>query len=67
PSANIQGERPAETIAEAKKYFGDSVDFYIDGGILRGNPSTIVRLENNHITTIRSGTVDIDEGSILER
>ncbi len=32
PSANPEGEPPARSIAEAKAYFGDSVDLYVDGG-----------------------------------
>lgn len=32
PSANLQGEEPARTIEQAKKYFGSAVDFYIDSG-----------------------------------
>ena len=44
PSANLEGQPPATTIAEARNYFGDGVDFYIDGGVLVGRPSTIIRL-----------------------
>ncbi|MGH7217943.1 MAG: L-threonylcarbamoyladenylate synthase [Candidatus Microsaccharimonas sp.] len=32
PSANPEGMPPARTIEEAKAYFGDVVDVYIDGG-----------------------------------
>lgn len=31
PSANISGQPPAMTILQAKKYFGNQVDFYITG------------------------------------
>jgi L-threonylcarbamoyladenylate synthase len=41
-SANPEGSKPAETIAEAKKYFGDDIDFYIDGGKIKSLPSTLV-------------------------
>lgn len=61
PSANPQGKTPAETIEEARRYFGNQVDFYIDGGTLQGEPSTIVQLENNRITIIRPGAVHIEE------
>lgn len=64
PSANPQGETPAETIAEAKRYFGDQVDFYIDGGTLQGEPSTIVQLENNRVTIVRLGAVRIEETTL---
>ena len=32
PSANPEGEPPARTIEEAKAYFGQAVDYYVDGG-----------------------------------
>ncbi|MDD3386756.1 MAG: L-threonylcarbamoyladenylate synthase [Candidatus Pacebacteria bacterium] len=49
PSANIEGEAPAETIEEAKKYFGDNVDLYIDKGIIKSNPSKIISLKEEII------------------
>jgi len=61
-SANQPGEPPANTVAAAKKYFGDSVDFYIDGGDLSGRqPSTIVRIDNGKLSLIRAGAVAVDE------
>ena len=45
PSANISGRPPAKTIKEAKKYFGDRVDFYVDGGLIKGSPSVILELK----------------------
>lgn len=52
PSANFEAELPSETIAEAKKYFGDKVDFYVNGGkmskapanAVKSTPSTLIRL-----------------------
>lgn len=64
PSANPQGLDPAKTIEEARKYFGDNVDFYVDGGVLRNKPSTIVRLENDTVTCIRQGETQIEERSL---
>ncbi|MDE1919587.1 MAG: threonylcarbamoyl-AMP synthase [Patescibacteria group bacterium] len=56
PSANPEGMPPAKTIEEAKKYFGDQVDFYLDGGTCTGMPSTVIALdENNTPTIIREG------------
>ena len=56
PSANPEGLPPAETIEEAKKYFGNMVDFYIDGGKRVGEPSTLIRLEENGaMTVLRQG------------
>ena len=42
PSANIEGEPPAETIEEAKDYFGNVPACYSDGGKITGKPSTII-------------------------
>lgn len=61
-SANRSGEPPANTIEEAKKYFGDKVDFYTDGGDLSANqPSTIIRIVDDAIEIIREGAVKINE------
>lgn len=59
PSANPQGERPAETIKEAKKYFSKNVDFYIAGGKLRSKPSTIVSLVTKEPKILREGSVKV--------
>ena len=61
-SANLPGEKPAATVAEAKAYFGDTVDFYVDGGDLSGRePSTIIRVIDDAIEVIREGAVKIQE------
>lgn len=53
-SANPEGFLPAETIDEAKNYFGDSVDLYIDGGELKNRASKLLKLnEDNSITVLR--------------
>lgn len=66
PSANlaknkqslISGEfKPAETITEAKKYFGDKIAFYVDGGKLKSKPSTIIQLyEDGTRIVLREGS-----------
>ena len=55
PSANIEGNPPAQTIAEARNYFGGKIDFYIDGGELLGEPSTIIKFEAGGIKIVRPG------------
>ncbi len=45
PSANPEGLPPAKDINQAKEYFGDELDFYIDGGDLEANPSKLLKLE----------------------
>ena len=56
-SANISGNGHSETLQEAIDTFGDSVDFYVDGGDLHGiPPSKIVRFhENGELEVIREG------------
>ena len=45
PSANPEGMTPARTVAEAEGYFGEQVDFYVDGGVVLENvPSNLFSL-----------------------
>lgn len=45
PSANPEGQSPASTIQEAIDYFGDLVDYYVDGGqVADTNPSKIIKI-----------------------
>lgn len=61
-SANLTGEPCATTVQEAAKYFGETVDFYVDGGDLSDRePSTIIRVVDDAIEVIRRGAVKIDE------
>ncbi len=46
PSANPEGLPPARTIEEARAYFGDRVDFYIDGGKREGKASTLIAFDD---------------------
>ncbi len=59
PSANPQGEQPAETITEAQQYFADSVDFYVSKGKKKGQASTIVDLTKDIPMILRQGKVKI--------
>lgn len=61
-SANLPGEKPADTIAQAQKYFGDSVDFYVDSGDLSGRePSTLIRIVDDAVEVLREGAAIINE------
>lgn len=61
-SANPEGQKPAESIAEAKNYFGRRLDFYVDGGSLAGRePSTIVKFKNGKLEVIRQGSTVISK------
>lgn len=60
PSANFAGEKPAESFAEAKKYFGEKVDFYVDAGKLKTIPSTLIKVDaKGNIKILRQGAVKI--------
>lgn len=48
PSANPEGQPPAQSIAEAVDYFGDNVDMYADGGFVDNiTPSRLVRVTSD--------------------
>lgn len=60
PSANLAGQKPAEDFKGAYKYFENKVDFYVDMGKIKGEPSTLVRLEGDgKIEVLRRGAVDV--------
>lgn len=61
-SANLPGQPPANNIEEAKMYFADNVDMYVDGGDLSGEkPSTLIRVIDDIVEVVREGSVKIDE------
>lgn len=61
-SANLPEQEPASTIEEAKKYFGNSIELYVDGGDLSGaEASTVIRVVDDAIEVLRPGAVKIDE------
>jgi L-threonylcarbamoyladenylate synthase len=45
PSANPEGALPASDIGEARTYFGETIDFYVNLGNLSLQPSLVIRLE----------------------
>ena len=48
PSANPQGMQPAMNVRDARYYFTDKVDFYVDGGTVDDpQPSRLVRLKSD--------------------
>lgn len=59
-SANLPAQPGATTLDEAINYFGDSVDFYVDGGV-RDHflPSTIIKPIGDEITILRQGDITI--------
>lgn len=63
-SANVQGQKPANSVAKAREYFGDRLDFYIDAGVLNNMPSTLVRLKNDKLRIIRQGAYKVPDDKI---
>ncbi len=61
PSANRQGEKPAETITEAREIFGDEIDTYISDGKLKGEPSTVVTFKGDTLICVREGAVPFEK------
>ncbi|MDD5750631.1 MAG: L-threonylcarbamoyladenylate synthase [Candidatus Pacebacteria bacterium] len=59
PSANPEGLAPAQTIAQAKAYFKDEVDFYCDAGALKGEPSTLLGIKDGDLTVLRQGKTKV--------
>lgn len=67
-SANQPGQPPATNVTEARAYFGDSVDFYLDGGTISENvPSTIIRIVDDSVEVIRHGAVPLTESGEIIR
>jgi L-threonylcarbamoyladenylate synthase len=59
-SANLPGRPASTTTQQAYIYFGETVDFYVDGGTIPGNlPSTIIRPSASGIDILRQGSVRI--------
>ncbi len=58
PSANPQGLRPAQSIREAKNYFGERVDFYLDGGFKKSKASTVIEWKKEGFEVVREGAVN---------
>ena len=57
PSANLEGQPPAHTTAEAKNSFGDQVALYVDGGHRESLPSTVARLHDGVWKVLRQGEI----------
>lgn len=52
PSANPEGQPPAEDLDQAREYFGESVDFYF-GRPTTGKSSKLIRLTSGHEEVLR--------------
>lgn len=60
-SAHRPDTPPATTLDQAIDYFGNAVDFYVQGGDLRDRqPSTIIRIVDDAIEVLRPGAIKFD-------
>jgi len=59
-SANLSGQRPAETAEEVVRIFGNQLDLVLDGGPRRGQmPSTLVDVSDARPRLLRRGALDV--------
>jgi L-threonylcarbamoyladenylate synthase len=61
PSANPAGMPPPVRVDQARAYFGTRVDFYLDGGQLRGEPASTVVDIRAGLEVIRQGAVPTED------
>ena len=59
PSANPEGLPPAENISQAKKYFKNRPNFYLNSGSLKSLPSTVIKIGKSEIEIVRQGAVKV--------
>ena len=60
-SANRSGEPPARRVDDAPS---DVADLVVDGGVLDGRPSTLVRVGPKGVEVLRQGAVQLGDGSL---
>ncbi len=60
-SANLEGKSYAKTVAEAKKYFGNKINLYINKGAINSPPSTLIKINNGEIEILRKGEFIINQ------
>lgn len=57
-SANPTGKEPARTVAEARNYFSDMIEIFLDGGKLESKTgSTVAEVLDSRIRVIREGEI----------
>jgi L-threonylcarbamoyladenylate synthase len=68
-SANPSGKEPARTVQEAKTYFGEQIEVFVEGGKLTAKTgSTVVDVMGDRIKIIRQGEINAAElGRVLGR
>ena len=57
-SANVSGEEPLHDPADIDQRLGRMLDAVIDGGVLLGEPSTVISLVDDRVEILRAGSGD---------
>jgi L-threonylcarbamoyladenylate synthase len=57
PSANPPGGVPPRVVDEARVYFGERVEVYVDGGRLPGGASTVAAVDGRRVRVLREGPI----------
>jgi len=52
-SANLHGKPHSIDVTQAIEYFGDTIDFYVDGGVLNNASSSIYKIIKGSVEKIR--------------
>lgn len=60
-SANVSGALPARSARAVVEQLGEGLSLILDGGTLRGVPSTVVRVTSGRIEVLREGAVRVNE------
>ena len=61
-SVNPSGQPPARTVEQAKNYFAEAIDLFIDAGkLISRTGSTVVEIRANAINIIRDGEIGKSE------
>jgi len=61
-SANPSGKEPARSIAEARQYFADKLNIFLDGGVLTAeHGSTVVETTGDRLRILREGAIRAKE------
>ena len=70
-SANVSGQKDAESVEEIRAALGDKVALYVDAGRLVGPVSTVVDCSSTNVRVLREGAISREKlqeclGSLLE-
>jgi L-threonylcarbamoyladenylate synthase len=63
-SANLSGHPSCRTAAQVVESLGRRIELVVDGGMLRGRESTVVKVSGETVEVLREGSVRIQEGEL---